>query len=226
MGTHEKYDWINSLIKPNISCCFHHLSQSGRYIISRAPNYQLNFSIYDLQKLKILISSEYKREFEQWDVYDSRMKDVLPYDMYNGFSDIAVSPDDEHVVFSDEDWAVVMKLQDYTKVREYGEYRENIHLKSKKPKPSPNNNYEKPNKICIQTCGFCGGLGYNERASEDCCSQCGGKGYTGSKWISNSRGGEWLNTTCWKCNGTGGCKQSTSREYCKYCNHTGCYKYE
>lgn len=84
----------------------------------------------------------------------------------------------------------------------------------------------KKEKRCIQTCGFCGGLGYNERTSEDCCSVCGGKGYTSSKWISNSRGGEWLNTACWKCNGTGGCKQSKSKEYCKYCNHTGCAVYE
>ncbi|MFN4300053.1 MAG: hypothetical protein ACK4EX_10055 [Thermaurantimonas sp.] len=130
LKTGEFYDWVNSLTNPNIQCCHHYLSQNRRYIISRGST--LSFSVYDIERKKIMTSSEFSSRTEQWKVYDNRMKDVIPMDLYYEFDDIEVSPDGKKYVFSEQNgWVLMVSISDYKKMFEYGMYRQNPYLKSK-----------------------------------------------------------------------------------------------
>lgn len=126
--TGELYDWVNSLTNPNLQCCNHLLSQNGRYIISRHG--ALTFSVYDIEKRKILTSSEFKRETNYWNTYDTRMKDVIPNDMYYPIDDIEVTPDGKNYIFSEQNgWVLVTTLGDYRRVMAHGKYYQDASLK-------------------------------------------------------------------------------------------------
>jgi hypothetical protein len=156
LETGETYKRVNGNIRPNIACCYHKIDQTGRYIISRSGflTTPLTFSIFDLQKNKIITSSDYDERTEKWVVYNNKMKEVLPDDMTNPFSDIAVSPDNRHVVFSEGDWVLVMDFIDYKKIMEEGNYEVNRYLKNKQTTgtsgtvttKSNNNNNQNNNK--------------------------------------------------------------------------------
>ena len=124
LKTGELYDWVNSLTNPNIQCCHHYLSQNGRYIISVGT--ALTFSVYDIQKRKIMTSSEYNNRSNIWNVYDNRLKNVLPADMYYSIYDIEISPDGSKYVFSEQNgWVLVTTTGDFKKIMQYGKYRIN-----------------------------------------------------------------------------------------------------
>lgn len=114
LKTGELYDWINSQTNPNIQCCHHYLSQSGRYIISVGT--ALTFSVYDIQNRKIMISSEYKNRSNIWNVYDNRLRDALPADMDYSIYDIEISLDGSKYVFSEQNgWILVTTTGDFKK---------------------------------------------------------------------------------------------------------------